>query len=305
MGGIQSAVGGWAGQFGPMFKMVATSAVAGAGNEAMGGKFQDGFISSLKSQAISAGANMAAKMAMSLTTREYWNGIGGVSRSEEGTLLWNAAYDLNDQMEQFNQIFPTKLDLPKNWRYVKFFSNHEESYLDYAVFENSVTGIRVMVPVGTSSAGGLFGDWLDNFKQGLGFKSIQYMKAIEYGIIEQNNAASSGMKFVVVGHSLGGGLGAAISAVTGAPALIYNAAGLNPMTLRYAGYADRIPAMGQNIVHYGVGGEVLTTMQNLLFFAPNVTASRYYSWAPKGQQSLVDWSFIEWHRPKMTLNTIR
>jgi hypothetical protein len=304
VGFVQGSVGAWAGKnTGTLGKAVITATAAGGANEALGGKFEDGFMSSIKYQAIMTSAELAGRMFRSQQTGENINGIGDVS-TEEHEMLYKAGYDLHAQKTQFGTVDPSQLDMPPGWEFINYYRDYEQSYLDYAVFENTSRGVRLQNFVGTQNDGGIFGDWLDNFAQGLGFRSKQYMKAIDFALLEQSDAANVGMRFVLNGHSLGGGLAAAASAVTGAPAAIYNAAGLNPMTLRYAGFSDRIPSMGQNIVHYGVGGEVLTALEYSLFFAPRPTAANYYTWAPARPQSVWDLSPVEWHRPAISMRSI-
>jgi copper oxidase (laccase) domain-containing protein len=109
---------------------------------------------------------------------------------------------------------------------------------------------------------------------------------------------------VLSGHSLGGGLATAAAAVTGAPTAIYNAAGLNPLSLIHAGYSSAIPNIGRNIVSYSVGFEALTTGQHLLSaIAPTAGASNYYMYAPN-VRSWKDFNPIELHRPDATLRSI-
>ena len=198
-------------------------------------------------------------------------------------------------------INASNLSIPEGWRFVDFYRNRMESNLDYAVFDNATKGIRLMSMVVTQTNG----DWIDNFMQGLGLKSPQYMAAIKYSLLEQSEATQLGYSFALNGHSLGGGLAAASAAVTSAPAAIFNAAGLHPMTLRYAGYSDAVSRMGQGVIHYGVGGEVLSGLEFTLFniIAPKPAASYFYSYAPQ-IRSFGELSPIEWHRPLISMRSI-
>lgn len=146
--------------------------------------------------------------------------------------------------------------------------------------------------------------------QGLGFKSKQYMAAIEQAQIQQNMAMKQGYRFVINGHSLGGGLAAAASAATGStPAAIFNAAGLNPLTLRFAGMGDRVRFIGKNVVHHSVAGEILSLAEYspLNLAAPVPAAANYYVYAPR----MGFWEFmnpltpVNLHRPPHTLNAIK
>ena len=299
VGYISGSIGTMTQSFGPLVQTLATAAAAGGASEVMGGKFQDGFVSSIKMQAIVGTARISGQMLISRFTQQYMTGSRNITINED-EMLYKAGYDLHRQMDA-GTINASKLSLPKGWKYVNFFRNYKESNLDYAVFENSTNGIRLMTMVGTQTNG----DWMDNFLQGLGFKSPQYMAAIKYSLLEQSKAMSSGYSFALNGHSLGGGLAAAAAAVTGAPAAIFNASGLHPMTLRYAGYPGAISRMGQGVIHYGVGGEVLSGLEFTLFntIAPKPAASYFYSYAPQ-IRSFSELSPIEWHRPLISMRSI-
>jgi hypothetical protein len=289
-------VGAYVGKYGGG---VARAAYDGATTEAMGGKFQDGFLTSLKYNTLMETAQIAGKMIMSKFTQQYMTGSRDIV-VEEDELLWKSGYDLQAQYDH-GKLNPSELNLPSGWKFVKYFRNYEESNLDYAMFENQVKGIRLMTMVGTQTGG----DWIDNFLQGIGFKSPQYMAAIKYSLLEQSEAVSAGFQFVLNGHSLGGGVAAAAAAVSGAPAAIFNAAGLHPMTLIHAGYPGSVSRIGLGVVHYGVGGEVLSGLEFTIFsaFVPKPAATHFYSYWPQ-PQSFSELSPIEWHRPLMTMRSI-
>jgi RHS repeat-associated protein len=286
------------GAYTPIIKTIGTGIVAGTRNYAMGGKFGDGFLNSVKFSMIFEALGSAGRLTSSYFSKENEDGIGDVSHQEH-ELLYNAGYDAH-KMKNLGEVDPAQLNLPPGWKFKMFFRNSEESNLDYAVFINESRNIRVMSMVGTQT----MGDWKDNFLQGLGLRSKQYMVAIREAFVQKNIASIDGYSFVLNGHSLGGGLASAASAATGAPAAIFNAAGVNPMTLRYAGYAHQISNLGSNVVHYGVTGEVLSGSEMVLgFFMPRVTAKNYYTYTPR-VDSLKNLSPIEWHRPYMTMRSI-
>ncbi len=135
-------------------------------------------------------------------------------------------------------------------------------------------------------------------------QTFYHMYAISEAKIQQAISQKNGYSFVLSGHSLGGGLASLASAVTGAPAAIFNSAGVNPLTLHYAGYGANVANLGSNVVHFGVTGEVLSGSEMILgFFAPRVAARNYYTYSPK-VDSLKNLSPIEWHRPYMTMRSI-
>ena len=104
-------------------------------------------------------------------------------------------------------------------------------------------------------------DWMNNGRQGLGLQSNYYDRAMEVAVEFRNSGV--GGNFEIVGHSLGGGMASAGSAITGVPATTFNAAGLHQATAQR--YADQngltVHNPNQNVVAYQVTGEVLTDVQ--------------------------------------------
>lgn len=105
-------------------------------------------------------------------------------------------------------------------------------------------------------------DWIPtNFGQGLGLETAQYSQAIR---LAQACQQAFGENLVLSGQSLGGGLAASASMVTGVPAVTYNAAGVHRRTIERLGVdfaeARAIAAEG-NIRNYRVDGEFLTQLQ--------------------------------------------
>lgn len=105
-------------------------------------------------------------------------------------------------------------------------------------------------------------DWVPtNFGQGLGFETAQYSQAIR---LAQQCQRAFGDDLVLSGQSLGGGLAAAASMVTGAPAVTYNAAGVHKRTVeRFGVDFDEARAIAEegNIRSYRVEGDILTRVQ--------------------------------------------
>ena len=107
-------------------------------------------------------------------------------------------------------------------------------------------------------------DWSTNARQGLGRETAYYNQAMEIGTTA-NDAAPGRVSFV--GHSLGGGLASAASAITGRSGHTYNAAGLNPATIERYGHelADDLPVQA-----YYVEGDILNATQDSTPIPPAV-----------------------------------
>ena len=121
-------------------------------------------------------------------------------------------------------------------------------------------GRYVVAYAGTEFTSGK--DWLNNIQQGLGLKSKAYDQAIALG--QQAVKAFGDGNVVFTGHSLGGGEASAAAAVTGQPAVTFNAAGINGNTLsRYGVSLDQASDAAGNgqIRRYNVENDILTNAQ--------------------------------------------
>ena len=104
-------------------------------------------------------------------------------------------------------------------------------------------------------------DWPHNFRQGLGFRDVQYDQAIA---LAQEAKRTFGDNVILTGQSLGGGLAAAASLVNNIPAVTFNAAGVHDNTLeRYGLDADALKRKAEQglIRTYQVKNELLTHLQ--------------------------------------------
>lgn len=117
------------------------------------------------------------------------------------------------------------------------------------------------------------GDWLNNLNQGLGRGSVQYRDAIKFGIacVKEKINATVDKRLEISGHSLGGGLAAAVCCVLDSTypaitfhAMTFNAAGVHPNTVRPASLTDGI------INNFTVEDEILTTLQSYTSTLPFV-----------------------------------
>ncbi|OEZ01344.1 MULTISPECIES: XVIPCD domain-containing protein [Stenotrophomonas] len=128
------------------------------------------------------------------------------------------------------------------------------------VFKGS-TGeiIDPAAPSGRRESGGE--DFLNNGQQGIGMRSDYYDRAMQLGALLNQKTAGN---FEIAGHSLGGGMASAASAVTGARATTFNAAGLHPDTASRYAKDNGLPTFNpQQTVHtYQTSGEVLNDVQN-------------------------------------------
>lgn len=114
-------------------------------------------------------------------------------------------------------------------------------------------------PGGRRESGGE--DFLNSGRQGIGMRSDYYDRAMRLAMIMSRHVPGG---FEIAGHSLGGGMASAASAVTGARATTFNAAGLHPDTPSRFAKENGLPTFNpQQSVHtYQTSGEVLNDVQN-------------------------------------------
>ena len=113
-------------------------------------------------------------------------------------------------------------------------------------------------PSGRRESGGE--DFLNNGQQAIGMRSDYYDRAMRLGALLNQKMTGN---FEIAGHSLGGGMASAASAVTGARATTFNAAGLHPDTPARFAKDNGLPTFNpQQTVHtYQTVGEVLNDVQ--------------------------------------------
>ncbi|HIB8957413.1 TPA: phospholipase [Enterobacter ludwigii] len=100
-------------------------------------------------------------------------------------------------------------------------------------------------------------DWLNNFKQGMGFEAPYYRSAVIIG----EKLAMTKQPIDIAGHSLGGGLASATSMASGKAGWTFNASGLNSGTVEK--YGGRLLGSTENIQAYRIKGELLTKVQEV------------------------------------------
>jgi len=144
--------------------------------------------------------------------------------------------------------------------YVPDKSMFGESAKPVLVFKGS-TGeiVDPGAPNGRRESGGE--DFLNNGQQGIGMRSDYYDRAMQLGALLNQK---TGGNLEISGHSLGGGMASAASAVTGVRATTFNAAGLHPDTASRYAKDNGLPTFNpQHTVHtYQTSGEVLNDVQN-------------------------------------------
>lgn len=96
----------------------------------------------------------------------------------------------------------------------------------------------------------------NNFPQSVGMQTDYYDRAMRLALRMKDQR----IDFEIAGHSLGGGMGSAGSAVSGVPATTFNAAGLHPATAQR--FAKSTPGVqlydtADTVVAYQVQGEML------------------------------------------------
>lgn len=106
-------------------------------------------------------------------------------------------------------------------------------------------------------------DWSNNFGQATGNRTDYYDRAMSLAVLVNRDRNG---KFELTGHSLGGGMASAASAVTGAETTTYNSAGLHANTasefIARTGLGTPVADTSQSVTVYQVEGEILTTLQS-------------------------------------------
>jgi RHS repeat-associated protein len=136
------------------------------------------------------------------------------------------------------------------------FANRGYSY-HARIYTNHRRREVVMAFEGTAS----LADWANNVEQGTGFdfEGYQYQRAKQDANIAIARAQSQNYSVRFVGHSLGGGLATAAALYHVKPATVFNAAGINTATT--------CPCQANSVLtNYRVRGEILSTLQDMMFF---------------------------------------
>ena len=124
------------------------------------------------------------------------------------------------------------------------------------IFKDERTGSYTLAFRGSND---MSTDWKHGNSQAFDPGAKQYDQAIK---LAQALKDKLGDKFTdITGHSMGGGLAAAASAMTGVRATTFNAAGLNPATITSRGGSWDEARMAELITNYRVAGDPLTEAQ--------------------------------------------
>ncbi len=184
--------------------------------------------------------------------------VGWIRASADPEALRAAGINMTDE-EVRNHLSPTQSGFRAEI-YIPDKGVWGEGAKPVVVFKGS-TGeiIDPSVPSGRRESGGE--DFLNNGQQGIGMRSDYYDRAMTLAVRLQDRV---GNNFEIAGHSLGGGMASAASAVTGARATTFNAAGLHPDTPARFAKENGLPTFNpQQTVHtYQAAGEVLNDVQN-------------------------------------------
>jgi hypothetical protein len=143
------------------------------------------------------------------------------------------------------------------------------------VYHDYISGNNLLTFKGTDPTS--IADWYNNIKQGLMPPADQYDEAmgIAFDLRETWNGPTgpvytptNPINWLITGHSLGGGLAAAASMVSGFDAITFNAAGVNLNTLNQF-YRRDLTTVGQmqneargKITSYVVDWDILTAAQD-------------------------------------------
>lgn len=177
------------------------------------------------------------------------------------------AIDL-ELMQISNAVYDPSVQSVGNWTRVSD-ADLTAAGIDPATLENPDTGFRagiytdgdgnhVLAFAGSNERQ----DWTGaNLRQGLGWEAEQYDEAVQ---LAQLAAGEYGDDLVITGHSLGGGLAATASLVTGNAAVTFNASGVHDNTMSTHNLdvdAAKAEAADGLIRRYNVDGDPLTTAQ--------------------------------------------
>ncbi len=197
-------------------KFVTSSVVGGTVSRITGGKFANGALTS----AFAFLVNSAAQAARELTPQEKTY----ARMSRDVYDLTQADVDSGYQIDDY-----TLTELAEH-----------RSGLKAALFVNG--DARVVAFAGTNP--GSFANWKANLLQAFGFESTHYNAGFEF-------AQRFGGNVHYTGHSLGGGIAAAVAIRSGVSATVFNAAGVHINTL-----GGVLPANG-SVVHFHSSFDVL------------------------------------------------
>jgi RHS repeat-associated protein len=286
VGGIQGAlIGGMGGGAMDAFNagnyglsgayVVGHGVVGGAANRAMGGKFQDGFISAATSaaaQMIPFGNGSSVKGAVKAGV------VGGTASALGGGKFsngaWTAAfqYILSDSSlaRQGGEFDETALKYAGDvygttdgGLLSEFGINYQQDYnkagFGAALYQENDHYYLAMR--GTNLTSGA--NWWANIKQALGFRTAQYNMAVELANFVYRR---TGGNVTFVGHSLGAGLASAAAYATGGNAVTFNAAGLSWR------YRIGTPGPGRITANY-IRGDVLSLGQDFTIL-PSAAGNR-------------------------------
>jgi RHS repeat-associated protein len=264
--------------------------VGGASNEALGGRFQDGFCS--------AAAGAAAQMI------PFGNGNGVLAMTKSSvaggtaSVLGGGKFSNGAYSAAFQYVVGAGLSKLSSSLKIGGLKGDDAAALEYSndsynpkrkdVIDRRVFGGGGFA-VTYRDAGGRYWtayrgtepsslmDWATDILQAIGIPTRQYADGNRYAR-EMYDMANGNITFV--GHSLGGGLAASAALTTGGRAITFNAAGVHPWTA--SGSAD--------IRANYIKGDVLSLLQDYTPL-PNANGQRF-GYAPPGMGELLTWHML-------------
>jgi hypothetical protein len=179
-------------------------------------------------------------------------------------------YNFTTTPDAKGRLIPTfSEEVPEGWRALEVWDNKETGFAA-AVYQSDFEEPRTSVLAFRGTNPTEWGDLKADVVQGLGVRNEQYEQAI---LLATEMKARTGGNLQIVeevplettGHSLGGGLAAAASVVTGVNAFTFNAAGLHPKTVgRHGVTREDMLAKQSRIENVYSSQDPLNAVQNAL-----------------------------------------
>ncbi len=139
----------------------------------------------------------------------------------------------------------------------------------FKLFKNNTTGQYVLAFAGSDDAQ----DWVNNFLQGFGNIAPQYEQALDTAMQLKEKYRIPDNKFMLTGHSLGGGLASFVSIVLTVRAITFNASGVAQNTVAW--YDKTLDDTDKLILAFRLDGDPMSEFQD----AWSIPVP-YFFWAP-------------------------
>jgi RHS repeat-associated protein len=153
----------------------------------------------------------------------------------------------------------------------KVLGQHDYGF-EARVFEKIVNGNTIGYVVAFAGSD----DWKDWIQNGLQIAGLSGQYAQASYLAQQMDDFAGSTPLTFVGHSLGGGLAALASMVTGRDALTYNPAALSSLTMTFYGVSE---ANASHINAYIIKNEPLNFFQSNMHLNPDGDIHYLYDWS--------------------------